>query len=226
MSLLKKPSIFVISLMGIGTFFTNEGSGDEHLEERYRVIEELVLDAVRDHQIEPRDASDLLGHLRELFAESEHAEEEWEYRGYGSRWNDKHDDHDDHDDHNDLGEHERKLKHAHREILEAIESGRISLEEGREKMETLEREMLGMHVNFKREEFLNWIRDAERSGEISKEEARQKREEFEKEFSEDRERWEREELARKEQETPRRGSADREEAETRERSEGDKERPD
>ena len=223
MSLLKNPRIFVISLMGIGTFFTNEGLGDEHLEERYRVIEQLVLDAVRDHQIEPGDASDLLGHLRELSAESEHAEEEWEHQGYGSRWHDKHDDHDDHDD---LGEHERKLKHAHREIVEAIESGRISLEEGREKMEALERKMLGMHIKFKREEFLNWIRDAERSGELSKEEARQKREEFEKEFSEERERREREELARKEQETPRRESADPEEAETRERSEGDKERPD
>ena len=209
--------------MGIGTFFTNEGLGDEHLEERYRVIEQLVLDAVRDHQIEPGDASDLLGHLRELFAESEHAEEEWEHQGYGSRWHNKHDDHDDHDD---LGEYERKSKHAHREILEAIESGRISLEEGREKMEALERKMLGMHIKFKREEFLNWIRDAERSGELSKEEARQKREEFEKEFSEDRERREREELTRKEQETPRRESADPEEAETRERSEGDKERPD
>ena len=220
MSLLKNPRIFVISLMGIGTFFTNEGSGDEHLEERYHVIEQLVLDAVRDHQIEPGDASDLLGHLRELFAESEHAEEEWEHQGYGSRWHEKHDDHD------DLGEYEKKLKHAHREILEAIESGRISLEEGREKMEALERKMLGMHIKFKREEFLNWIRDAERSGELSQEEARQKREEFEKEFSGDRERWEREELARKEQETSRRESADREEAETRERSEGDKERPD
>ena len=226
MSLLKNPRIFVISLMGIGTFFTNEGLGDEHLEERYHVIEQLVLDAVRDHQIEPGDASDLLGHLRELFAESEHPEEEWEHQGYGSRWHEKHDDHDDHYDHDDLGEYEKKLKHAHREILEAIESGRISLEEGREKMEALEQKMLGMHIKFKREEFLNWIRDAERSGELSKEEARQKREEFEKEFSGDRERWEREELARKEQETSRRESADREEAETRERSEGDKERLD
>lgn len=149
---------------------------EEHLEERYRVIEELILDAVRDHQIEPRDASDVLGHLRELFAESEYAEEEWDERGYDSRW------HDDHDAHDDLGEHERKLKHAHREILEAIESGRISLEEGREKLEIMERQ--AHHQALQRE----WRRESERleealeEGDLAREEGREKREALEREM--------------------------------------------
>ncbi len=146
---------------------------DEHPEERYRAIEELVLEAVRDHQIEPGDASDVLGHLRELFAEGEHAEEEREHRGHGTRGRDVDD---------DLGEHERNLQHAHREMREAIESGRISPEEGREKLETMERH--ARHQALQRE----WRRESERleeaveEGDLSREEGRKKMEALEREM--------------------------------------------
>ncbi len=146
---------------------------DDSPEERYRAIEELVLEAVRDHQIEPGDASDVLGHLRELFAEVEHAEEEREHRGHGFRW---------HNEQDDPGEDGGELQHAHREIREAIESGRISPGEGREKLETVERH--SRHQAIQRE----WRRESERleeaveEGDLSREEGRERMEALEREM--------------------------------------------
>lgn len=212
MKVRKDQKISALVLSAGLVVLTGSAICEETPEERYRAIEELLLGAVRDHQVAPGDAADAMGYLRDLFAESEHHFEEYP--------EDRYDERPDHEDRSEINHQER---HEQWEIMEAVESGEISEEDGQLKLESLERhrmhhniakEMMqerrlieealkegeilpeearnrmkelgsGMResqLNLKKEEAMGLIDAAEESGKISREEAKKKREAVEREL--------------------------------------------
>ena len=134
---------------------------EETPEERYRAIEELLLGAVRDHQVAPGDAADVMGYLRDLFAESEH-----HFEGYPE---DQYDERSEHEDHSEINHQERDEQW---EIMEAVESGEISEEDGQLKLESLERHRKHRSIAEEMMQERRHIEAALKEGEILPEEAR------------------------------------------------------
>lgn len=206
----KNQKISALVLSAGLVVLTGSAICEETPEERYRAIEELLLGAVRDHQVAPGDAADVMGYLRDLFAESEHHFEEDPEERYDER-----------PEHEDYPEIIHRERHEQWEIMEAVESGEISEEDGQLKLESLERhrkhrsiaeemmqerrhieaalkegeilpeearnrmkelglEIREIQLNLKREEAMGLIGAAEESGKISREEAEKKREAVEK----------------------------------------------
>lgn len=155
----QKTSAFVLSA-GL-VVLAGSAICEETPEERFRAIEELLLGAVRDRQVAPGDAADAMGYLRDLFAESErHFEEHHEDR------------YDERPEQEEYSENKHRERHERWEIMEAVENGEISEEDGHLKLESLERHRKHRSITEEMMQERRHIKTALKEGDILPEEAR------------------------------------------------------